>query len=148
MAIAGGLDELSGDMEDEREDVGQRDGLPRGVEVFRIEGPLFFGVADELLDILRRVGPTPKAVILRMRRVPLLDASGAAALEQIVTQACAAGTHIIFSGTQAQPLDMLRRHSLGLNGRQVTHRASFTEALQLAAAIADPSTDPKGSTLS
>ncbi|AIT82427.1 Putative sulfate transporter yvdB [Novosphingobium lubricantis] len=148
VAIAGGLDELSGDMEDEREDVGQRDGLPRGVEVFRIEGPLFFGVADELLDILRRVGPTPKAVILRMRRVPLLDASGAAALEQIVTQACAAGTHIIFSGTQAQPLDMLRRHSLGLNGRQVTHRASFTEALQLAAAIADPSTDPKGSTLS
>jgi SulP family sulfate permease len=146
VAIASGVGELPGEEEDE--DIGQRDALPRGVEVFRIEGPLFFGVADELLDTLRRIGPAPKAVILRMRRVPLLDASGAAVIEQTVARASAAGTHIIFSGLQAQPLEMLTRLSLGTNDSRVTHSAGFAEARRIAAAIAVAPTDPKGRTLS
>ncbi|WP_455566042.1 SulP family inorganic anion transporter [Novosphingobium panipatense] len=43
------------------EDIHQRDALPQGVEVFRITGPFFFGVAGELLDTLRRVGQSPKS---------------------------------------------------------------------------------------
>src|SRR5690606_37628502 len=58
------------------EDLHQRDALPAGVEVFRINGPFFFGVAGELLDTLRRLGEPPGVIILRMRLVPLLDASG------------------------------------------------------------------------
>ncbi|MFT4026191.1 MAG: SulP family inorganic anion transporter [Novosphingobium sp.] len=146
--IATGVDDRSSDEEGESggEDVGQRIGLPRGVEVFRIEGPLFFGVADELLDTLRRAGSNPKAVILRMRRVPLLDASGAGVIEQIVTRATAAGTHIIFSGVQAQPLEMLSRLSLGANQPHITYSDGLAEALRIAAAITIAPTDPKDRT--
>jgi len=73
------------------EDVHQRDNLPKGVEVFRITGPFFFGVAGELLDTLRRVGQSPRVIILRMRLVPLLDASGVQALEEFFEQAHLAG---------------------------------------------------------
>src|SRR3546814_10246699 len=64
------------DIDRDSEDLDQRDALPDGVEVFRITGPFFFGVAGELLNPLRRVGQSPTVIILRMRLVPLLDASG------------------------------------------------------------------------
>lgn len=147
VAISAGIDDAE-DGENEPDEIDQRRALPHGVEVFRIEGPLFFGVADELLDTLRRIGSTPKAVILRMRRVPLLDASGAAVIEQIVARAAAAGTHIILSGIQAQPLKMLSHLSLGANQSHITHCDGFADALRIAGAIASAPTDPKGKTLS
>src|SRR3546814_20833845 len=64
--------------------IDQRDDLPPGVEVFRIAGPFFFGVAGELLDTLRRLGQSPRVIILRLRLMPLLDASGAQALEEFI----------------------------------------------------------------
>src|SRR3546814_12843152 len=83
------------DPELDAEDIDQRDDLPPGVEVFRIAGPFFFGVAGELLDTLRRVGQSPRVIILRMRLVPLLDASGAQALAAFVEQARLAGARVI-----------------------------------------------------
>lgn len=120
---------------EEREDIHQRDALPPGVEVFRVDGPVFFGVANELLDTLRRVGPTPKVIILRLRQVPLLDASGVTAIEEIVRQAASAGTQIIVSGVQAQPMAMLKRVSLGPADRRVIFSDDFPDALRLARAI-------------
>ncbi|HJT38871.1 MAG TPA: SulP family inorganic anion transporter, partial [Sphingobium sp.] len=78
---------ITNDPDLDGEDMHQRDALPSGVEVFRINGPFFFGVAGELLDTLRRLGEPPKVIILRMRLVPLLDASGVQALEEFVEQA-------------------------------------------------------------
>ena len=120
---------------EEREDIHQRDALPPGVEVFHVDGPVFFGVANELLDTLRRVGPTPKVIILRLRQVPLLDASGVTAIEEIVRQAASAGTQIIVSGVQAQPMAMLKRVSLGPADRRVIFSDDFPDALRLARAI-------------
>src|SRR3546814_20998439 len=91
------------DAELDKEDLDQRDDLPKGVEVFRIAGPLFFGVAGELLDTLRRLGAPPRVFILRMRLVPLLDASGAQAIEEFARQARIAGAPVILSGVPPQP---------------------------------------------
>ncbi|WP_327753646.1 SulP family inorganic anion transporter [Sphingobium sp. SJ10-10] len=136
--IASDTNSLSSDRrEEEDEDVHQRDALPFGVEVFRIDGPVFFGVANELLDTLRRIGRAPRVIILRMRRVPLLDASGVTAIEEIVHHATSAGTQIILSGVQAQPKAMLERVSLGPGSRRVIHSEDFPEALRIAAAITD-----------
>jgi len=123
--------------EDEGEDVHQRDALPEDVEVFRIDGPVFFGIAGELLDTLRRIGRAPRVIILRMRRVPLLDASGVTTIAEIVRQASAAGTQVILSGTQTQPLAMLDRVQLGRNSASAIHAGSFPEALRIAASIAN-----------
>jgi SulP family sulfate permease len=121
--------------EGESEDIHQRDALPEGVEVFRIDGPVFFGIAGELLDTLRRIGRTPRVIILRMRRVPLLDASGLTTIAEIVRQASAAGAQVVLSGAQPQPLAMLERVRLGRTGTAVIHAESFSEALRIAANI-------------
>lgn len=122
---------------DEGEDIHQRDALPPGVEVFRIDGPVFFGIASELLDTLRRIGRTPRVIILRMRRVPLLDASGVTTIAEIVRQASAAGAQVILSGVQPQPLAMLDRVRLGRGNTGIIHTESFPEALRIAATIAE-----------
>jgi len=119
------------------EDVHQRDSLPKGVEVFRITGPFFFGVAGELLDTLRRVGQSPKVIILRMRLVPLLDASGVQAIEEFVEQAHIAGAKVVLSGVQPQPRSMLERVHLGSASGKVIHAADFANAQSLALGLLD-----------
>ncbi|HEX7849731.1 MAG TPA: SulP family inorganic anion transporter [Sphingomonas sp.] len=136
--IEAGADRTPGGGEDE--DVHQRDALPDGVEVFRIDGPVFFGIASELLDTLRRIGQTPHVIILRLRRVPLLDASGATTIAEIVRQASSAGAQVILSGAQSQPLAMLARVHLGPGDAGVIHTESYPEALRIAATIAEAAT--------
>ncbi|WP_309662901.1 SulP family inorganic anion transporter [Sphingomonas sp.] len=94
---------------DTAEEPGLRDQLPNGVEVFRFTGPMFFGVASEMLEGLRRAGERPRAIILRMEQVPYVDATGANALETFVRQAHGSGTEIWMSGLQRQPLQFLMR---------------------------------------
>jgi SulP family sulfate permease len=120
------------DVEFDTDDLQQRESLPDGVEVFRINGPFFFGVASDLLDTLRRVGQRPRVIILRMRLVPLLDASGVRALGDFVRQASAGGTRVILSGVQTQPAEMLRRAYLGADSGKVLHAPDYAAALQLA----------------
>lgn len=115
----------------ESEDVAQRDGLPEDVEVFRIAGPFFFGVAGELLDALKRIGRLPRAIILRLELVPYLDASGVAALQEFVAQARADGTTVIFSGVQAQPFRILKRSGLGRSSGVVRYARTYDTALVL-----------------
>ena len=124
--------EASPDLDDDG--MRQREGLPPGVEVFRIAGPFFFGVAGDLLDTLRNLGQRPKVVILRMRRMPFLDASGAAALDQFVDQAKHYGIKVIFSGVQPQAMEVLARTRLGRNSVRVEHAPDYLAALERARA--------------
>jgi SulP family sulfate permease len=117
------------------EDVHQRDTLPKGVEVFRITGPFFFGVAGELLDTLRRVGQSPRVIILRMRLVPLLDASGVQALEEFFEQAHLAGAKVVLSGVQQQPRSMLERLHHGGATDKILYAPDFANAQTLAVGL-------------
>lgn len=124
------------DLDRDSEDLEQRDALPEGVEVFRITGPFFFGVAGELLNTLRRVGQSPKVIILRMRLVPLLDASGLQALEEFIKQAEICGAKVILSGVQPQPQSMLERGGLGLSSDRIRYAADFAQAQDVALSLA------------
>ena len=86
-----------------------RDKLPQGVEVFRFSGPIFFGVASEMLEALRRAGQRPRAIILRMEQVPYVDATGANALATFTRQATYSGTEVWLVGLQEQPREFLAR---------------------------------------
>jgi SulP family sulfate permease len=94
---------------DPAEDPEQRAALPPGVEVLRFTGPIFFGVASELVDALRRIGQSPRAIVLRMEEVPYIDATGANAIEAFVRQANRGGTEVWLCGMNRQPLDFLAR---------------------------------------
>lgn len=80
------------------EDPDQRGSLPGDVEVFRIDGPLFFGVTGELLEALKRIGKMPRVIILRLELVPWLDSSGSAALVDFLKRARASGSDVILCG--------------------------------------------------
>lgn len=86
-----------------------RDNLPQGVEVFRFTGPMFFGVAGEMLEALRRAGQKPRAIVLRMEEVPYVDATGANALATFVRQAKHSGTDVWLCGLNPQPRELLSR---------------------------------------
>jgi len=116
----------------EGEDPSQRDDLPKDVEVFRISGPVFFGVAGELLDAMRKIGRTPKVIILRMRLVPMLDASGVTMIEEFIEQARLSGAQIILSGVRAQPKEMLKRIGLPGDRSGISFESDYPAALQLA----------------
>ncbi len=114
------------------DDLDQRDDLPKGVEVFRINGPVFFGVAGELLDAMRKIGRKPKVIILRMRLVPMLDASGVTMIEEFVEQARLSGSKIILSGVQDQPRQMLARVGVSDDQASVFFETDYGSALSLA----------------
>lgn len=117
------------------DDEDQRQSLPKDVEVFRINGPFFFGVSGELIDVLKRMGQMPKVLIVRMKLVPFLDTSGVSALEDLVKKCRAAGTVVIFSALQIQPKGILSRLRFG---EGVLYAGNYEEALAKAREIAEP----------
>ena len=94
---------------DDNEDPEQRAALPADVEVFRIDGPMFFGVAGEMLDALGRIGSSPRAVILRLDRVPYIDSSGVNVLETFVRQAKARNARVILCDMPRKVWETLAR---------------------------------------
>lgn len=76
--------------------------IPYGVEVYEIQGPLFFGVAEKLIDTLALFEKPSQVFILRMRYVPLIDAAGLHALEVLHERLREKNTHLILSGVNPQ----------------------------------------------
>ncbi len=96
----------------EADDSVSRKQIPKGVEVYEAEGALFFGFASTLRDTLRFSGESPRVVILRMRHVLALDASGLRALSELRKSCQKMGARLILSGIHAQPLIALERAKL------------------------------------
>ncbi|HET6362582.1 MAG TPA: sulfate permease [Gemmatimonadota bacterium] len=83
--------------------------LPHGVDVFQVHGTLFFGAASKFKDAMRRVEKPPRVLILRLREVLAIDATGLRALEDVLDKARADGTQVLMTGVQAQPRTVLAR---------------------------------------
>jgi SulP family sulfate permease len=109
----------------------QRSQLPQGVEAFQVSGPLFFAVANRLDEVLDQFPKPPKVFILRLRYVPLIDASGATALRQLVSRCAWSGTRVIFSGLRAQPLEILTQMGIRPDGAHLQFAANFQDAVKL-----------------
>jgi SulP family sulfate permease len=126
-------DKILSDVKDEDET--QREDLPAGVEVFRITGPFFFGVAGDLLDTFKTMGQMPRVLILRMRHVPYLDATGARALENMIAVCQPTGTTIIFSGLQPEPQRILHKAHIEHGRDRVVFAPDYQSALEMARGI-------------
>ncbi len=83
--------------------------IPNGVLVFRVFGAFFFGAADKLESSLRRAGELPEVLVLRMRDVLALDATGLDALEDLWEKLQKKKKHLILCGPHSQPLFALTR---------------------------------------
>ncbi len=120
-----------GTMRGDAEGVARR-AIPAGVEVYEVNGPFFFGAADKIKDVLHLVAKKPKVFILRMRNVPVIDASGIRVLDDLFRSFSHQGIRFLISGIRAQPLEALERAGkLDEYGRQ-TFVATIDEALEVA----------------
>lgn len=78
--------------------------IPKGVMIYRVFGAFFFGAADKLETALKRANQQPEVLILRMRTVVVMDASGLNALEDLYEKFRRKGKHLILSAPHTQPL--------------------------------------------
>lgn len=86
--------------------------IPTGVQIYEIDGPFFFGIANRFDEIASQMSETPIVRIIRMRKVPFVDATGIHNLEVFVDKSHADGIHVILSGVREDVLRMVQRTSL------------------------------------
>jgi sulfate permease, SulP family len=72
-------------------------GVPRDVLIYEINGPLFFGAAQTFMDTLKTTGDRHRVLILRMRHVPFIDATGLHRLKDIVKTMGHRGVRVLLS---------------------------------------------------
>lgn len=93
--------------------------IPKGVSVYEIEGPFFFGVANKFEETIKHVGGSPKVRIIRMRKVPFMDTTGANNLRNLIVMSHKDGTKIILSGVNDSVRAVLDKTSIpDLIGRE------------------------------
>ncbi len=80
--------------------------IPHGVEVFEINGPLFFGAAYKFKDAMKFIEKTPKVLIVRMRRVPIIDATGIRMLEDLHKESKSNGTKLVLSEVESEQVTL------------------------------------------
>ncbi len=130
------VDEDHDDLAEDRQP-DMRDVLPEGVAAFRISGPLFFAVANRLDTVLDQFADPPRAFILRMRLVPLIDASGAQALEGFLDRCQRLKIRVVLSGIQPQPSRVLRDMGISRHPAVAGVARDFESALLLSRQLID-----------
>lgn len=120
--------------------------IPKGVEVFEINGPFFFGVADRLKDTLRGLERPPKVFILRMRKVTAVDATGLHALNEFHDKCRKQGTQLLLSGVHAQPMFAMAKYELLDKIRESNMFGNIDDALDRAREIVGQPHQPKPAT--
>jgi SulP family sulfate permease len=99
--------------EDEGDDANPLVGkVPRGVAVYAIDGPFFFGAAEKFRETMGTLDRAPRVLVVQMRRVPAIDSTGIRALTSVVERAQKDGTRVILAGVHAQPMVALGRSGL------------------------------------
>ena len=83
--------------------------LPKGIGIYEINGPFFFGIADRFLEnALQYRRPVP-VLIIRMRYVPAMDATGLHALTRLYDKCAEVGTRMVLSGVNEQPRKVMTK---------------------------------------
>ncbi|MBC7937604.1 MAG: sulfate permease [Rhizobacter sp.] len=118
------------EQEEDNEPVGNYS-IPEGVEVFEINGPLFFGAAYKFKDAMKFIEKTPKVLIVRMRRVPIIDSTGIRMLADLHKETRNSGTKLILSELESEQVTQeLKKARLLFKIGKGNVLATFDRALQ------------------
>lgn len=83
--------------------------IPHDVAIYRIHGPFLFGATDKLLELEREIPALPRVVILRLRNMTAIDATGLHAIERFADALHASGRALLLCGMRDQPARMMER---------------------------------------
>ena len=106
--------------------------LPRNIVIYEVAGPLFFGAAQKAMSTLRTLRKNVKVVLLDLRAVPLIDATGLVSLESAIERLREAGIFVILGGIQRQPRQVLEHAGWTDGGGRVAVCDSYEAAVDLA----------------
>jgi SulP family sulfate permease len=106
--------------------------IPKGVEVFEIYGSLFFGAVEHFKDAIRRVSDRPRVMIIRMRDVPSLDASGLHTLVDLLRETRGKESLLILSAVADQPLKVMRQSGFAVELGEENIAPDIFAALEIA----------------
>ena len=98
--------------------VGRRT-VPKGVEVYEINGPFFFGAAEMFKDRLTHIAGKPKVLILRMRHVLAVDSTALRALREVIGRSRREGTLVVLSDVHMQPIVALVHSDAGIGEEDI-----------------------------
>jgi SulP family sulfate permease len=104
------VSQVTGDyVEDGRVHILQDKDIPYYATIFRIHGPFLFGATDKLSVVTEDVHKLPPVVILRLRNMTALDATGLFAIEEVAKQLHASKRTLILCGAREQPAQLMRQ---------------------------------------
>ncbi|HBR02583.1 MAG TPA: sodium-independent anion transporter [Ruminiclostridium sp.] len=86
------------------------DGIPKAIQIFQIYGPFFFGAAEKFMDTIQENLDPTKVMIIRMRHVPFMDATGYHALFKTYSYCRKHRILLLFTQVQPQPLELMERY--------------------------------------
>jgi sulfate permease, SulP family len=96
--------------------------VPHGVDVYEIEGPFFFGIANKFEEVMKQVAEKPSVRIIRMRKVPFIDSTGVHNLEILIKSSQKEGVQVMLSGVNQKVLNVLEKSKIiDSIGRQNIH---------------------------
>jgi SulP family sulfate permease len=136
MAETSKVEAIRADLRDQngQEDEGRRARharVPRDVQVYDVNGPFFFGAAESFKDALRQVHWKPRALILDMDDVPVIDSTGLRALSEVVRQSQREGIRVVLADLQEQPKVAIAASPLGESLRADGLDLDFEGALRV-----------------
>lgn len=109
--------------------------LPKGVEVYEIDGPFFFGVANKFDGVMKVMGDKPKVRIIRMRKVPFMDSTGLHNLESLYRLSSAEHIRLILSGVNENVRRLLVKSGFEQKIGSDNICSHISEALEKATAV-------------
>jgi len=83
--------------------------IPAYVTIFRIHGPFLFGATDKIEEIFAQIEELPPIVILRLRNMTAIDATGLQALEKLADVVHSSGRGLILCGAREQPARLMKQ---------------------------------------
>jgi len=122
-------------IEDGRAHILQDKDIPSYAAVYRIHGPFLFGVTDKISAITDQLDALPPIVILRLRNMTAVDATGIAALEELADILQQSGRAMMICGARPQPAALMREAGFDRHVPPENICESITEALKRAEEI-------------
>src|ERR1700736_608654 len=122
-------------VEDSRVHILQGKDIPSYATVYRIHGPFLFGATDKFADILDSINTLPPVVILRLRNMTAIDATGLGAIRDLADQLHASGRSLLLCGARDQPAQLMKQAEFERHVGSENICPSISDALRRAADV-------------
>ena len=109
--------------------------IPYYLAMFRIHGPFLFGATDKLTTVTERVNELPEIIVLRLRNMTAIDATGLEAIEDLAKKVRAANRELILCGAREQPAALMMQAHMDRHVGKNNICSSVDSALDRAAQL-------------